>query len=168
MIPANGKIPFPTLESRTASINMIGASTLAQAQISARPAINGQSRPMLNLRPCRRFVATLVIPCESGSTAAINHDPISEKSSKQTPAVKPRDNHPLITNCHVLPSSTPATGCGVPMIPITTPRRKPMKNLDPQKPIFLFKAAASKSYLSNPGKNLSKILSKTMITGFIM
>ena len=51
MIPASGKIPFPTLERSTASINMIGASTLAQAQISARPAINGQSKPMLNLRP---------------------------------------------------------------------------------------------------------------------
>ena len=51
MIPASGKIPFPTLERSTASINMIGASTFAQAQISARPAINGQSKPMLNLRP---------------------------------------------------------------------------------------------------------------------
>ena len=51
MIPASGKIPFPTLERRTASINIIGAKTLAHAQISARPAINGQSNPILNLRP---------------------------------------------------------------------------------------------------------------------
>ncbi|CIW01937.1 Uncharacterised protein [Streptococcus pneumoniae] len=147
---------------------MIGASTLAQAQISARPAMNGQSRPILNLRPRRRLVATFVIPCDSGSTAAMNHEPISEKSSKDTPAVKPRDNHPLITRRHLSASATPAIGCGVPIIPITIPRMKPMKNLDPQKPIFLFNLAASKSYLSRPGKNFSKILSKTMITGFIM
>ena len=147
---------------------MIGASTFAQAQISARPAMKGQSRPMLNLRPSRRLVATFVIPCESGSTAAMNHEPISEKSSKLTPAVKPRDNQPLTTNSHDPASSVPGTGCGVPINPMTIPRMKPIKNLDPQKPIFLFNFAASKSYLSRPGITLSKILSKTMITGFIM
>ena len=168
MIPASGKIPFPTLERSTASTNMIGASTFAQAQTSARPAMKGQSRPMLNLRPWRRLVATFVIPCDNGSTAAMNQEPINENNSKQTPAVKPRLNQPLITNSHLSASCTPATGCGVPMIPMTIPRRKPIKNLDPQKPIFLFNLAASKSYLSRPGKSLSKILSKTMITGFIM
>ena len=130
--------------------------------------MKGQSRPILNLRPCRRFVATFVIPCESGSTAAMNHEPINENNSKETPAVKPRLNQDLITNSHVFKSSTFASGCGVPIIPITIPRRKPIKNLEPQKPIFLFSLAASKSYLSSPGKNLSKILSNTMIIGFIM
>ena len=168
MIPASGKMPFPTLERSTASINMIGASTLAQAQISARPAMNGQSKPMLNLRPWRRFVATFVIPCDNGSTAAMNQEPINENNSKLTPAVKPRLNQPLTTNSQVLASATPATGCGVPMIPMTIPRRKPIKNLEPQKPIFLFNLAASKSYLSRPGRTLSKILSKTMMIGFIM
>ena len=36
----------------------------------------------------------------------MNQDPISEKSSKQTPAVKPRLNQPLITSSHEDASST--------------------------------------------------------------
>ncbi len=42
------------------------------------------------------------------------------------------------------------------MIPMTIPRRKPIKNLDRQKPIFLFNLAASKSYLSNTTEEFVK------------
>ncbi len=62
IIPASGKIPLPTFERRTASINMIGARILAQAQISARPAMKGQSKPILKRRPCILALAKLVIP----------------------------------------------------------------------------------------------------------
>ena len=67
---------------------MIGANTLAAAQISARPAKKGQSKPMLMVRPFSRLLAKSVIPCDNGSTAAMNQAPIKENNSKQTAAVK--------------------------------------------------------------------------------
>ena len=62
IIPASGRIPLPTLESKIASTSIIGARMLAHAQISARPAINGQSKPILKRRPCILPLAKLVIP----------------------------------------------------------------------------------------------------------
>ena len=54
---------------------MIGASsTLAQALISARPAIKWPVKPMLNLRPSI-LVATFVIPVTMVLPAAMNQEP---------------------------------------------------------------------------------------------
>ena len=95
-------------------------------------------------------------PYDSGSAAAINQEPINEEQFQADATVKPSDNQLLIANSHDLTSSTPATGCGVPHHSITIPRIKPMRNLEPQKPIFLLSFAASKSYLSKPWKKFIK------------
>ena len=60
MIPPKGKIPLPG--NTKASSNMIGAKTLAAAQISARPAKNGQSSPILSIRPPKRLLAKSATP----------------------------------------------------------------------------------------------------------
>ena len=89
IIPPSGKSLLP---GRTmASNSIIGANTLAAAQISARPAKKGQSKPILSVRPFNLFEAKSVIPWDKGSTAAINQVPIKENSSKQTAAVKDRE-----------------------------------------------------------------------------
>ncbi len=59
MIPPSGNNLFPG--KMMASSNMIGANTLAAAQISARPAKKGQSKPMLMVRPFSRLLAKSVI-----------------------------------------------------------------------------------------------------------
>lgn len=76
MIPPSGNNLFPG--KMMASSNMIGANTLAAAQISARPAKKGQSKPMLMVRPFSRLLAKSVIPCDNGSTAAMNQAPIDQ------------------------------------------------------------------------------------------
>src|SRR5699024_2109563 len=63
----------PLFGKTRASINMIGANTLATAQISARPAIKGQSNPMLKVRSENFLLVKSVTPCDKGSTEAINH-----------------------------------------------------------------------------------------------
>ena len=89
----------------------------------------------------------------------MNQEPIKENNSKQAPAVKPRENQP---------PNAANENTGLPIIPMTSPKIIPIKNLEPQNPMALFNLAASKSYLSSPGKTLSKSLSKTIIMGFII
>ena len=50
IIPASGNNLFPG--KTIASNNIIGAKILAAAHTSARPAMNGQSKPIFNVRPC--------------------------------------------------------------------------------------------------------------------
>ena len=85
MMPPKGRILLP---GRTnASRSMIGAKTFAAAHTSARPAINGQSNPTFKRRPLSLPFAKFVIPCERGSTAAMNQEPIRENNSRQNAAV---------------------------------------------------------------------------------
>ena len=70
IIPPKGINLLPGIT--IASTIIIGAKTLAAAQISARPAMNGQSRPTLNVRPLNFEVAKFEIPCDNGSTEAMN------------------------------------------------------------------------------------------------
>lgn len=88
IIPPSGKSLSP---GRTmVSNSIIGANTLAAAQISAQPTKKGQSKPILSVRPFNLFGARSVIPWDKGPTAAINQVPTKENSSRQTAAVKDR------------------------------------------------------------------------------
>ena len=51
---------------------------------------------MLMVRPFSRLLAKSVIPCDNGSTAAMNQAPIKENNSKQTAAVKASEKFALV------------------------------------------------------------------------
>ncbi len=88
------------------------------------------------------------------------YDPISRRAPsrhRQTKRQPSFNNHR-----YVLPSSTPATGCGA-MIPITTPEKETDEEFRSPETDFLVQSGSIKVIFVQPRKNLSKILSKTMM-----
>ena len=99
----------------------------------------------------------------------MNQEPINENNSKQTPAVKPRLNQPLKTTSQDDASSTLATGCGVPIKPDDNTKNETDEEFRSPRNQFFYSISLRQSHIyRRPGKSLSKILSKTMMIGFIM
>ncbi len=81
----------------------------------------------------------------------MGQEPINENNSKQTPAVKPRLNQPLITT-FIWQDSHQLLDVEYPWYRWRYQEGKLIKNLDPQKPIFLFNLACRSRILSRPGR----------------